>query len=296
MSRARSQFQRVRRQAALREALASLTGEKTRLMAYDEVRSQLRYTGSAAQGARDIPIRAIVGSVGRYQDFTRSFLPINPKDEERWVSLRTYLEEGHPIPAIDVYQMGDAYFVIDGNHRISIARQLGIEYIPARVTEVKTRVPFSKNDSPEFVLCKSRYADFLTQTNLDSLRPGSNLLMTFCDQYDLLLSQIEVQRYFLWRDTQVEHAYPDVVAYWYDHWYLPVVELIRAHNLPDLFPERTEADLYILMTEHRLELARELGMQVEDPQVAAHLAENPVAHSPLRRLVEWIRSWFVKSP
>lgn len=292
LSAARTEFQRAYRKAALQKALAAVTGEQTRLLDFDEMREKLKYSASTHLGSREIPLKAIVGSVGRSQDFTHSFLPANPQDEMRWASLRAHLAEGNPIPPIDVYQLGDAYFVIDGNHRVSIARQLGLVDIPAYVTVVKTRVPFSKQDTPEMVLCKQRYAEFLELTNLDSLRPGSNLLMTFCNEYELLLSQIEVQRYFLWRDTRVEYPYPEVVGEWYDHLYLPVIETARSFELPGLFPERTEADLFILMTEHRVELQKQLGAEVEGVQVAAHLAEQKNLPSFLPKVQSWIKKLF----
>jgi hypothetical protein len=215
-----------------------------------------------------------VGSVGRVQDFTRSFLPTNPADEERWSRLTNYILEGGVVPPIEVYKLGDAYFVIDGNHRVSIARQLGHQFIEANVTEVKTRVPLSHDDDPQEILCKARYAEFLEQTRLDELRPGSNLKMTFCDQYELLLSQIEVHSYLMWLETEEDAPYPDVVAHWYDQLYLPIVSLIRQQELASAFPERSEADLYVLMTEHRRELEKRLGKPVQREEVAEDLAHE----------------------
>ncbi|MBP1702846.1 MAG: UspA protein, partial [Chloroflexi bacterium] len=106
------------------------------------------------------------------------------------------------------------------------------------------------------------------------LRPGCNLLMTLCDQYDLLLSQIEVHRYFLWLDQQVELPRDAVITDWYDHAYLPIVELIQAQGLLLDFPEQTETDLYMLITEHRLELQRQLGWQVDTPGALQNLARE----------------------
>ena len=273
ITKARDDFQRARRVAAIQQTLAVLTGKSVEMLPYHEIREQLKFTGAADRGIQEIPVKAIVGSVGRYKDFTRTFLPTNPTDELRWAGVKVFMERD-TFPPIEVYKLGDAYFVIDGNHRVSVARQMEIEYLPAKVIEVKTRVPLSHHDSPEQVICKSRYAEFLEATNLDTLRPGCNLLMTLCDQYDLLLSQIEVHRYFLWLDQQVELPRDAVIMDWYDHAYLPIVELIQAQGLLLDFPEQTETDLYMLITEHRLELQRQLGWQVDTPGVLKNLARK----------------------
>jgi len=270
---AHDEFARARRRAVLQQALAAISGKSLKLLPYDEVREQLRFLGSAYRGTREIPLEAIVGSVGRFQDFTRSFLPMNPQDAERWVNVRMYMSDSN-APAIDVYQVGDAYFVLDGNHRVSVAREMKQVYITARVTEIKTRVPFSQTDTPRQLLDKACYAQFLEQTNVDSLRSDSHLFMTLCDQYDLLLSQIEVHRYFLWLERQKELTYPEVVIDWYDQVYWPVVDVIRQQNLLAHFPDRTEADLYVLLTAHRLELEKALGLEVNPSQAAVDLTQD----------------------
>lgn len=271
--KARDDFTRARRKAALMQAFATLTGKQIKLLPYDEIRAKLKFAGSTHRGVQEIPLKAIIGSVGRVQDFTRSFLPTNPSDEARWSSMRAYMQTNE-IPPIEVYKLGDAYFVVDGNHRVSVSRELHREYISAIVTEVKTRVPLSHHDTPQQLICKAFYAEFLEQTNLDQLRPEYNLLMTFCDQYDLLLSQIEVNRYFMWQSSGEESPYPEVVIDWFDHAYLPVLQVIRQERLVQVFNERTETDLYILLTSHRLELEKQLGLKIDPPAVAASLARS----------------------
>jgi uncharacterized ParB-like nuclease family protein len=127
-------FKRARKAAALQQLLARLTGKSADLLAYNEVRDQLGATEFIEQGIQEIPLDAIVGSVGRYRDFTRSFLPKHDSNKARWARVRTAVIDMVGMPPIDVYQVGEVYFVIDGNHRVSIARQLGTKTISARVT------------------------------------------------------------------------------------------------------------------------------------------------------------------
>ena len=72
-----------------------------------------------------IPIASIIGSVGRYRDFDRAFLPLDGADRERWKRLDVAFNELRDLPPIDVYKIGEVYFVRDGNHRVSVAKANG---------------------------------------------------------------------------------------------------------------------------------------------------------------------------
>ena len=100
------------------------------------------------------------------------------------------------VPPIDVYQIGDSYFVMDGNHRVSVARQMGATYIEAYVTECRTRVPLSPDDDPNDLIVKAEYADFLENTKLDQIRPEVDLQVTTPGQYWELETHIEAHRFF----------------------------------------------------------------------------------------------------
>ena len=126
-------FQSARQRASVQEILARLTGKNNQLLSYDEVADKLKLRARTERGTRHIPLDAIVGSVGRYTDFTRTFLPRRANDQDRWARVQAVMEEGAGLPPIAVYQVGEVYFVIDGNHRVSIARQNGSKTIEARL-------------------------------------------------------------------------------------------------------------------------------------------------------------------
>jgi nucleotide-binding universal stress UspA family protein len=192
------------------------------------------------------------------------------------------------IPPIEVYQVGDAYFVKDGNHRVSIARRLNSETITARVTEVKTRVPFSADDDPSEIICKANYADFLVKTNLDKLRPDVDLMMTFAGHYQYLLDQITVVYQHLRSGKEEEDAdalWDQAVVLWYDQVYLPVVRIIRDLGVLHRFPERTEADMYMLLAERREEMEEDLGWKVDlESGVTELFDEEPPPKGLLQRV------------
>jgi nucleotide-binding universal stress UspA family protein len=265
-------FRRARRRAMLEQIFARLTGKSADLLSYEQVRQELRVTGRKKRELKDIPLDAIVGSVGRYTDFTRSFLPRQDSDEGRWTRVQRAMTAQEGVPPIEVYQIGAVYFVLDGNHRVSVARQLGASSIEAYVTELHTKVPLSPDVQPDDLILKSEYADFLNLTHLDTLRPRANLNVTLPGQYEVLKEHIEVHRYFMGLDQQRDISYEEAVTHWYDAVYLPVLRVMRERNLLRRFPERTEADLYVWVARHRAELAQALEWDVGTRAAVADLA------------------------
>lgn len=251
--------------------MARLRGRPAGLLSFEHVRQQLKLAHSTPRGLQEVALDAIVGSVGRYTDFTRSFLPLHDSDQTRWAGVRAAAEQ-MGLPPVELYRIGDAYFVLDGNHRISVARELGAKSIQAYVLDIPTRVPFSADDDPDDLICKARYVEFLERTSLDHLRPGANLLMTVPGQYRILDEHIDVHRYFLGMETQASVKLEDAVASWYDTVYLPVVEVIRGQSLLQSLPDRTETDLYVWLAEHRVTLESALEWSMDTQEVAADLA------------------------
>ncbi|HEY4722341.1 MAG TPA: universal stress protein, partial [Anaerolineae bacterium] len=263
-------FNQARQQAMLQEVLARLTGKSNKLLSYEEVAHKLKLTERAERGVQAIPLEAIVGSVGRYTDFTRTFLPRQKNDRERWARVSAVFEEG--LPAIDVYKVGEVYFVLDGNHRVSIARQNGKTHIDAHVIEVRTRVPLTPDVRPDDLIVKAEYAGFLDQTQLDKLRPAADLSLTAPGQYEKLKEQIDCQRYCMQEDQSRTLSYPEAVEAWHDEVYLPIVTAIRERGLLRWFPGRTETDLYLWVAQHRQDLEQELGWAVRPEAAVTDLA------------------------
>lgn len=261
-------FRAARRKAALQDIVARLTGKSDDLLPYDELADLLDAESTANRGLQDIPLNAIVGSVGRYSDFTRTFLPRRDIDQERWAQIRLKALYRGGLPPIEVYKIGDAYFVLDGNRRVSVARQLGAETIQAYVTEIPTKVPIGPDTRLEELIIKSRYADFLERVGLDKSRPGADLSVTVPGQYRVLENEIEEHRRRLAQQLGRELSLPEAAADWYDHVYRPVARVIKQGGILRDFPGRTETDLYVWVSEHRSDLEQELGWQV-DPAAAA---------------------------
>lgn len=289
--RAAQDFRRLRQKADLEALLARLTGQSVALLPYEEVRQQLRAQAMSDQGLHDIPLDAIIGSAGRYTDFTRTFLPRHDADEERWARVLIATNELAGLAPIEVYQIGEAYFVKDGHHRISVARSLGATHIQGYVTEVQTRVPLTPDVTPEALILKAEYAAFLEQTRLDELRPSADLTVTVAGKTAELIEHIQVHQYFMGLDFKRDVPYAEAVAHWYDTVYLPFVQVIRARQILREFPGRTEADLYLWCAEHRAALETELGWQIDPEEAAVDLIHRFSPQKSAARVGEKLRDW-----
>jgi len=268
---ARIDFDYVRLRVILEEIIAHLTGKSADLLSFEDVRRKLKAGDAIAQGLKDIPLDAIVGSVGRYADFTRSFLPRQDSDRDRWARVKAATNGLVGLPPIEVYQIGQVYFVLDGHHRVSAARELGATHIQAYVTEVHTKVPLSPDIQPDDLIYKAEYADFLKHTHLDKLRPDVDLSVSAPGRYRILEDQIEMHRQLMSHQQERGISYEEAVSHWYDKVYLPVMGAIRTSGILQEFPGRTETDLYVWMSKHRAALEKELGWEVTPEAVANDL-------------------------
>ena len=267
-------FQLAHWQAGLEHILARLRGESVDLLAYEEVRRQVHGKETSRRQLKDIPLDAIVGSVGRYTDFTRSFLPRRDSDRVRWAQVQVGMTGLVGLPPIEVYQIGEVYFVLDGNHRVSVARQQGAKRIEAYVTEVEAKVALTPDMQPDDLILAAEYADFLQRTRLDELRPATDLHLTLPGRYPVLFAQIEAHQRRLQAEGQSEIDEAAAAVSWYDSVYAHIAELIRRQDLLKDFPGRTPLDLYVWITKYQEELAATLGWEVAPDVAAAELARQ----------------------
>ena len=273
-SAAINEFYRARNQAQLKEIIARLRGETNQLLNYDEVRKRLHAQGAIDRGLKEIPITSIIGSCGRYNDFTRDFLPKKDSIKDRWARVRTAVTGVRGLPPIEVYKIGDAYFVKDGNHRVSVARQLGMAYIQAYVTEVHSRVPLSPEITPDSLIIAEEYVHFLEKTRLDSAFPGLDLSVSIPGQYAILEEHISVHRYFMGLEQKREISYPAAALDWYQNYYLPIAKKIEELGILRSYPQRTVTDLYLFISENQAELEKKLGWQIGSDRAMISLIET----------------------
>lgn len=83
-----------------------------------------------------VAISKIKGTDGRLDRFDDAFYPKNRRGYDRWVSIaEAMLNNPTSLPPVQLVKIDDVYYVIDGHHRISVAKALRYDYIDADVTE-----------------------------------------------------------------------------------------------------------------------------------------------------------------
>lgn len=254
---AQAEFDRARRQAAIERLTGRLTGRDVNLLPFDTIRRNLRQQSPLYRGIYNIPLEQIVGSVGRYSEMTRAFLPLNDALKERWVKMAE-LAQTEGWPPIEVYKVGNVYFVRDGNHRVSAARQLRFPTIEAHVWEYPDDIHIEAADRLDDVLNRFREREFLDKTGLREY-PGLDIRFTTCGRYPELQAQIEEVRQKLELIDEHEVTYEEAAEAWYELVYLPTVQVIRDSGLLQAFPGRTESDLFAWMSLHRDRLRQMYG-------------------------------------
>jgi len=191
------------------------------------------------------------------------------------------------IPPIEVYQIGDVYFVRDGNHRVSVARANGLSHIEAYVTVLDADVPLEPDVQPDDLIIKAEYAEFLRRTRLKELRPDVDIRLTEPGRYQQLLEHIDVHRYYLGLEQGREIPYEEAAVSWYDHVFCPVIQAIRESGVIREFPRRTETDLYLWVVHHREQLRERFGIEVSTDAAASDFARS-FSERPVKRMLRGV--------
>jgi hypothetical protein len=275
-------FTRARRRAFLRRIGAFLRRDpgSNRLLSFDEVKSALGAVEQVYLGMRTVPVEKIVGSVGRHRDFDRAFLPSKGDLGTRWKRIDQLMQRAEELPPISLYKIGDAYFVRDGNHRVSVARQIGVEMIDAEVIELRSRVPIDSALTARDLLHKIEQRHVLERLPLDRVLPEVKVELSDVNDYRRLATLIEAHGF---RMSQLWKRYvsPDeALRDWYEYQYAPIAEMVREERILDAFPGRTDLDLYLWIVEHRDRLA----LEARDETISPAAAKDDILRRSRRRL------------
>src|SRR5215207_5658678 len=268
---ARADFQRARFKAFMNRVWGTLSGQPSTLLSYDEIKEKLHIGGPIYRGVKTVRVDQIAGSLNRYHEFDRVFLPASDKLAARWQRVRSAFYEDISLPPVVLYKVGQVYFVVDGHHRVSVAREQGQLYIEAEVRECATRVNITPNIKPEDLEILGNKVNFLERTSIDSLIPEANIKLTSPDGFDRMLEHIAVHRYFMGLDLKRDISEEEAIRDWYANVYMPIVRVIRETNILKDFPDKTEGDLYLWVLDHQHYLQEEQGVPLQPPEEAARV-------------------------
>ena len=266
---ARSDFQRARFKAFMNRVWGTLSGQPSTLLSYDEIKEKLHIGGPIYRGVKTVRVDQIAGSLNRYHEFDRVFLPASDKLADRWQSVNRAFYQEISLPPVVLYKVGQVYFVVDGHHRVSVAREQGQIYIEAEVRECATRVNITADIRTEDLEILETKVHFLERTSIDSLKPEANIKLTIPDGFDRMLEHIAVHRYFMGLDWKRDISEEEAITDWYDNVYMPIINVIRDSNIIKDFPGKTEGDLYLWVLDHQHYLQQENGTPLQPPEEAA---------------------------
>lgn len=244
------QFSKARRKEAAKRLLRTISGEEDDdgLLPLDEVQDRLGLFAQHYGGLKAIPVEKIVGSVGRSHEFDEDFLPKTERLQERWEQLERSYPYGD-FPPIEVYQIGDAYFVIDGHHRVGIARQRGIEFLDAEITVLTTSEEIDKSTDLGSVIALQQKRNFMKRSGLGRVRPDADIRFSRPQGYSQLLERVKIHGFHEMQERGEVMTTEEVGADWYDRIYVPRLQALKEVGLPELFPDVTEADLFLMVHE-----------------------------------------------
>lgn len=275
--RALEDFDAARFRAFRRSLRSILTRRARRLQSIEPVLKAAGLEGRAFGGEQEIPLDRVIGSAAppsKAGDFDPGFLPVNRRMRDRWTRIYQAMVEGDELPPIDVYKVDGNYYVIDGHHRVSVARSLGRDVINARVVEIRTRAPLGPNVDAAALLRAAEYAAFLETTQLHRTRPEARLECSRLGRYDEIIKHILGHAYFLSREHGREMSLQEAASSWYDHVYRPIANAIRKYRVLEQLPGWTEADIYVEITRRWLALSEEGDASGPDPAIEALLQEH----------------------
>lgn len=189
-----------------------------------------------------VDLNKIIGSVGKYYDFDSQFRPKKHVAGKRFSDIKRAMRDNKTLPPVKLYQIRNDYYVLDGNHRVAAAKELGRNDIRAKVIELLS----AKNTMENLLYLEKK--NFYDRTGLPK-----GIDLTEVGKYNFLEKQIRNHKKHLrnisGKDTDFKKASDD----WYNTIYLPLTTIIRNGNLIKYFPKRSVSDLYTYIAYHHWE-------------------------------------------
>ena len=251
-------FSRARRAQALRRfsrRVLRQPGDIDVLVPFDEAVAELGWLGEVSLGLHVVPIDAIVGSVARGQDFDRAFRPTTARVRTRWERIARALRRGEALPPVSLYRLGEAYFVRDGHHRVSVARALGRREIDAYVTEVRTRIGAGQALTLADLPRKGHERLFRERVPLPA-EHAARVELSDPWRYGEFAEGVEGWGFRVSHDRGRLLDRAEVARAWYEDEFVPVVAAQREAGL--VAPGETDADAFVRLGGERYRLMRTL--------------------------------------
>lgn len=265
------------------------------LVPLGEVQQRLHIIGQSYAGVRSIEVSRVVGSLDRSGDFDRDFRPRRKTSSQRLASLRSAFPQGD-VPPIEAYEVGGAFFVSDGHHRVALAKERSATYIDAELTRLETNYEIGPDVDVRTLIHTEQQRTLLQESGLAQARPDAVVEFSRPGGYPELLELVKAHGYDLARRRGDLLSAEEVAADWFDNVFAPGVAAARRESLPDIYRYKTDADLFLWVYQRRRAL-RVLTPQADFDQAARDARRQKVGRrfrreflrekgSPLRNRVD----------
>ena len=145
---ARADFESARRRAKLSRVISLFSRKRLNLLSLRDLQAFANIEYYSYRGIEQVQVACIVGSTDRYNDFDGSFYPSQAHTRERWERVDLAMLADATLPPVELFKVGDMYFVKDGNHRVSVAKYRGVDFLDAEVIAL-TPTPIKAYEIPQ---------------------------------------------------------------------------------------------------------------------------------------------------
>lgn len=285
-------FHRAKNRARIHSLFDKLTWKNPDLLSLYEVTSIIKPKKETYLGMKTIEIDKIIGSEGRYRDFSAAFLPKREMLRARWTSIDQARLTDVVLPPISVFALGGYYFVRDGNHRVSVARSMGVEFIDAEVVELDSEIKLEPGMTTKQL--KQRVVEYERSAFIEQYKPSylpmGEISFTTPGAYPEMVNHILVHKYYINQNVEGEISFEDAARSWYKNVYFPIVDQIRKDNLLFYFPGNAEGDLYMWLVRRWDELKKaKANASIKE---ASEDLRKESSSSLLKRWIDAIREKF----
>ncbi len=255
-------FNKAHTKAFINEIQHLLSPEEASLISLNDVKQMIKANAETYVGMKTIPIEKIIGSEGRYKDFDNRFFPKSTHLKNRWQHVDEAAIQAITLPPIKVYELAGVYFVRDGNHRVSVAKMRGTEFIDAEVVSLQSEIKLKKVDSIKDIvrqIINYEKRVFYSETNFGDITDYWCMDFSSTGRYDVIYNHILTHKYYMNQGHKDEVSMEDAIRSWFLNVYLPLVSIIRDKHILHEFPGRTLGDLYVWTVRYWDDLKRKFG-------------------------------------
>jgi hypothetical protein len=270
-------FTKARNKALFNEIQHFLNPEEATLISFSDIKKLLKPKDEIYKGMQIIPVKLIVGSEGRYRDFDNRFFPKSLHLKTRWEHIDMAHINDINLPPISLYELGGVYFVRDGNHRVSVAKSRGVEYIDAEVVSLQSEVKLKPGDTldkmiKQVITYEKRV--FYSETGFGDITDYWSLDFSVPGQYDVIYNHILTHKYYINMGKDEEISMQEAITSWFTTVYTPAINVIDNQHIMRFFRHRTKSDMYVWLIKYWDELKQKFGSDYPLDDVASAFTQR----------------------